>query len=107
MIFKIQPASHTPVSFSGVEYIRVGSLKKKLKEYPEKERTLWAGFAATPFEKGVALTTVSSDDVLNLIDYPVCFELLGHALPDNRQGILQRLKQEKVIRHRAEGQYEG
>ena len=106
VIFKIQPASHTPVSFSGVEYIRVGSLKKKLKEYPEKERTLWAGFAATPFEKGVALTTVSSDDVLNLIDYPVCFELLGHALPDNRQGILQRLKQEKVIRHRAEGQYD-
>ncbi|OED37900.1 transcriptional regulator [Chromatiales bacterium (ex Bugula neritina AB1)] len=106
VIFSIQPATHTPVSFSGTEYIRVGSLKKKLKEYPEKEGTLWGVFSATPFEKGVVLTSASSDDVLNLIDYPVCFELLGHSLPDNRQGILQRLQQEKVIKHRGDDRYD-
>ena len=44
VIFEIQPTQHTPVAFSGIEYIRVGSLKKKLKEYPEKERALWAIF---------------------------------------------------------------
>ena len=43
-----------PVSFSGQEYIRVGSYKKKLKDFPEKERGLWRIFDQTPFEEGVA-----------------------------------------------------
>ena len=30
--------------FFGQEYIRVGSNKKKLKDFPEKERTLWRIF---------------------------------------------------------------
>ena len=106
VIFQIQPAHHTPVSFSGTEYIRVGSLKKKLKEYPEKERALWSLFAETPFEKGFALTAVSSDDVLSLIDYPACFDLLKHPLPDNREGILDRLRKEKVIQKRPDSRYD-
>ncbi|MEX1039057.1 MAG: ATP-binding protein [Pirellulaceae bacterium] len=97
VIFEIQPARHTPVAFSGIEHLRVGSLKKKLKEYPEKERALWAIFSETPFEKGVALKGASSEDVLRLIDYPTCFELLKQPLPDNRTGILDRLCREKVI----------
>lgn len=72
VIFEIQPAQNRPVAFSGTEYIRVGSLKKSLKEYPEKERALWAIFSETPFEKGIALKGVGSDDVLRLIDYPTC-----------------------------------
>ncbi len=40
VILEIQSASHTPVQFDGTEYIRVGSYKKKLREYPEKEREL-------------------------------------------------------------------
>ena len=41
VLFEIGPATHTPIRFYGTEYIRVGSLKKKLGEYPEKERELW------------------------------------------------------------------
>src|ERR1035437_5242505 len=33
VLLEIQPASHQPVSFTGIEYIRVGTYKKKLKEY--------------------------------------------------------------------------
>lgn len=97
VIFEIQPSHHTPVAFSGTEFIRVGSLKKKLKEYPEKERALWSFFSETPFEKGVARNSVSSEEVLRLIDYPACFDLLEQPLPDNRTGILERLHREKVI----------
>jgi predicted HTH transcriptional regulator len=106
VIFEIQPAQHTPVAFSGIEYIRVGSLKKKLKEYPEKERALWAIFSETPFEKGVALKGAGSEDVLRLIDYPTCFELLKQPLPDNRTGILERLCREKVIVDRGDGHFD-
>jgi predicted HTH transcriptional regulator len=97
VLIEIQPASHQPVAFNGVEYIRVGSYKKKLKDYPEKERALWTLFSEKPFESGIALASVSSDDVLTLIDYAGAFRLLGQPLPDNRRAILERLAAEKVI----------
>ncbi|MFH1418838.1 MAG: ATP-binding protein [Planctomycetota bacterium] len=97
VLFEIQPASHQPVSFSGTEYIRVGSYTKKLKDFPEKERALWAIFSETPFETGIAAPAVTSQEVLALIDYAGGLKLLGISLPDNRQAILERLSAEKVI----------
>lgn len=37
----VQAANSTPVAFSGREWIRVGSHKKPLRDYEEKERQLW------------------------------------------------------------------
>lgn len=97
VLLEVQPATHQPVGFSGTEFIRVGSYKKKLKDFPEKERSLWALFAETPFEASIAASGVTSDDVLSLIDYTAAFRLLGTPLPDNREAILSRLVGEKVI----------
>jgi ATP-dependent DNA helicase RecG len=41
VIFRIEPAHNTPVRFKGIEYIRVGSYKKKLGDHPEKARKIW------------------------------------------------------------------
>jgi len=41
VIFVIDPAIERPVAFRGIEFIRVGSNKHKLKEFPEKERKIW------------------------------------------------------------------
>lgn len=41
VLFAVQAANHAPVAFSGQEWIRVGSHKKPLKDYLEKERKLW------------------------------------------------------------------
>jgi len=97
VIFEVPPANYTPVRFKEIEYIRVGSYKKKLKEFSEKERELWALFSQTTFEKGIAEKSVSSDVVLSQLDYPAYFEVIGQRLPDNRAGILARLIQEKFI----------
>ena len=40
VILEISRATNNPVQFQGHEYIRVGSYKKSLKDFPEKERTL-------------------------------------------------------------------
>jgi len=96
VLFEIQAASNLPVSFSGIEYLRVGGYKKKLKDYPEKERALWMLFSERPFERCTAASCVSSDDLLSLVDYTACFRLLGIPLPDNRQAVLDRLVGEKV-----------
>ncbi len=41
VLFAIQAANSAPVRFADEEFIRVGSYKKKLKDFPEKERQLW------------------------------------------------------------------
>jgi ATP-dependent DNA helicase RecG len=48
VLFVIQAANWTPVRFGGEAYIRVGSYKKKLKDFPEKERRLWQTLSVLP-----------------------------------------------------------
>ncbi len=103
VIFRVGAAQERPVKFSGVAYIRIGSHKHKLSDYPEKERKLWSIIEATPFENGIALGRQTSDDVLTKIDYPKFFELMKIPLPDNRAGILSRLEEEKIIQKAKDG----
>jgi predicted HTH transcriptional regulator len=97
VLFEIPCASVAPVRFGSEEYIRVGSLTKKLKEYDAKEAELWATFAKNPFEKGIAKSDLSSDDVLGLIDFAGCFDLLSITLPTDQQGILNKLADEELV----------
>lgn len=98
VLFEIPSANHTPVRFKDTEWVRIGSYKKKLRDFPEKERVLWASFAEkVPFEKGVALGLVPGTDVLSLVDYPAYFDLTGQPLPEDRKGILSRLATEGFL----------
>lgn len=97
VLLEVPAASYQPIRFSGEEYIRIGSSKRKLRDYPEKERQLWTILRHQSFEEDIAIAEVSSDDVLDLIDYPNTFKLLDQRLPDNRVGILDRLMREQII----------
>jgi len=44
VVLEIPAAAHMPTRFKGEEYIRVGSSKRPLRDYPEKERKLWHRF---------------------------------------------------------------
>lgn len=97
VLFEIFPCWHTPVRFGDHEFIRVGSTKRRLKDYPEKERELWERFRRTPFERAVCIENASGSRVLELLDYPALFELLALPLPEGRAGILEKLLQERFI----------
>jgi len=99
VLLEIGSAFRHPVRFKHQEFIRVGSNKKKLKEYPEKERTLWRVFDRIPFEKGIAAEHVTSEDVLRMLDYPAYFDLLELPLPDGRTAILDALTADELIQH--------
>lgn len=43
VMFEIDAAKDIPIKFKGVAYIRIGSIKKKLADFPEKERKIWTG----------------------------------------------------------------
>ncbi len=68
VVMEIPAAVSKPTSFHGVEYIRVGSYKKKLKDFPEKERKLWLSFETKPFELRIAKENVSIPEVTELLD---------------------------------------
>ncbi|MEM9859045.1 MAG: RNA-binding domain-containing protein, partial [Bacteroidota bacterium] len=97
VIFKIKATSNTPVSFHGTAFIRVGSYKKKLSNYPEKERLIWTKEPPTQFESEIAKHNLDIDEVLKLLDYPSYFNLMDLPLPSNKDGIVEKLKQEKLI----------
>jgi ATP-dependent DNA helicase RecG len=97
VLMEISAAFRHPVQFKGTEFIRVGTYKKKLKDFPEKERELWRAFDKTPFEKGVAAENVAAEEVLRLIDYPAYFNLLELPLSENRDNILSALADDGMI----------
>lgn len=97
VLLEIERAFRHPVRFQGNEYIRIGSYKKKLKDFPDRERTLWRFFERMPFEKGLAAEEIQQEDVLRLLDYPAYFDLTGGALPESRQGIINALERDELI----------
>ena len=97
VLLEIAPAYRHPVTFSGTEYIRLGSHKKKLKELAEKERELWRIFDKVPFEKQIAVDNIDASVVLGYLEYTKYFELLNIPLPENRNAILEALIADNMV----------
>ncbi len=97
VLLEIGQAFRHPVAFQSAEWVRVGSYKKRLKEFPEKEKILWRIFDHTPFERLIAAEGLAADDALKLLEYPAYFDLLGLPLPDAKEGILRALVDDGMI----------
>ena len=97
VLLEIGAAFRHPVKFKNQEFIRVGSYKKKLKDFPEKERSLWRRLDQTPFESGIAAEHLESEEVFRLLDAPSYFDLLELPLPDGRAAILDALRKDNLI----------
>ena len=115
--FEIVVDAHNVVllEIGGLSYIRcnsrirslfeLGLTRKKLKDFSEKERELWRIFDQTPFEDLIAAEEVGSQHVLMLLDYPTYFSLLKLPLPETRDGILQALSADDLIRRTESGRW--
>jgi len=98
VLLEIGRAFRHPVRFQSKAFIRVGPVKKPLKDAPDRERDLWRILDRTPFEDLLAVEHVTTDEVLRLLDYPAYFDLLEQSLPANRDGILEALSNDHLIR---------
>jgi ATP-dependent DNA helicase RecG len=96
-VLEIPRASNRPVQFQGIEFIRVGSYRQKLKDHPQIEKELWRVFDTTPFEELFAVERVDTEALLALFDYPSYFDLLEQPLPSDRDKILARLQDDRMI----------
>lgn len=105
VLLEVGAAFRHAVQFKGAEYIRVGSYKKRLKDFPEKERELWRMFDHVPFEREIAAENVATEEVLRLLDYPAYFSLLSLPLPEGRDGILATLAADGMIASGTSGKW--
>lgn len=105
VILEIAKASNEPTKFSGMEYIRVGSHKKPLKDYPEKERVLWRAFENISFEEEAAIANVEKSEILSLLDYTAYYELLGLRSPNNLELVIENFIDDHFIKRMDNGRY--
>lgn len=97
VVLEIHAAFRHPVRFNGQEFIRIGSYKKKLKDYPEKERELWRVFDNTPFEQLIAAENQTAPEVLQLLEISSYFELLGLPIPETTDKSLEQLNGDGIV----------
>lgn len=97
-VFQIQAAHSQPTCFSQHDYVRVGSITRSLKNFPEKEKKIWNKGPKQNFEKGIALQVESGADVVALLDSQCYFDLLKTPYPSNRNAVIERFVSEKFIK---------
>ncbi len=106
VLLEIPAASVQPVSFINIKYIRIGSYKKKLQDFPEKEREIWHSLDKISFELLPAKERITKDEVFTLLDYSAYFNLLQTPIPDGHQAILNKLTEDELIKKNDAGSYD-
>jgi len=106
VVLEVGRAFRQPVRFRGEAFIRVGQVKKPLRDAGDRERELWRILDQMPFENLIAAEHVTSDDVLGLLDYPAYFDLLQQPLPQSHDGILATLTGDNLTRRCEAGEWD-
>lgn len=102
-ILQIQAAHGQPTCFAHADYVRVGSITRHLKDFPEKEKKIWLKSPKQSFEKSIALNVSSAADVVQLLDTQCYFDLLQIAYPSTREAVVEKFISEKFVKATASG----
>jgi len=101
----INSAVYKTVRFKNIDYIRVGSYKKKLKDYAAMEVQLWQKISGAVFTELYAKHELQFTEALNLLDYTQYFDLTGTAAPGSMEQILHYLLEDRIIVKQDNGLY--
>lgn len=93
------------VTFKNQEFIRVGSAKKKLKDYPAIESKLWSKINGAKYEEMLARIDLTEAEVLSLIDCAAYFDMSGTRMPTTASEIMHYLMEERLILKQSNGLY--
>ncbi len=95
-LYMIPCARNRPVSFLHHNYIRIGSITRKLSEFPEKEAKIWRKDKAM-FEKDIALRGLSKSDIVSLLSTETYFDLIKLPYPSNQDGVIDKFIEEGLV----------
>ncbi|UWR33719.1 putative DNA binding domain-containing protein [Sulfitobacter sp. W027] len=97
VLLEIPAPTMAPVSFEGVQYIRVGSATPRLSEDPERYTALIEKMRPYTWESGVALNFVLPEDIMKLLDANSYFTLTKQQMPDSPTQILEKMEADRLI----------
>lgn len=96
-LYIIPATKERPVHFTHQAYIRVGSITRKLEDFPDKEAKIWRKRKIS-FEKDIAKDNLSNADVVNLLSTETYFDLMKIPFPKDQNGIINRFLEEKLVK---------
>lgn len=105
-IICVEPSYISPVSFKGVQYIRIGEHLKNLKDLPEHARKLWLATSKRRFEHAIAKAGVPTEEIFNLLDVATYYELSGIQQPTDNSEMLRAFQKLGFIQSDMQGQYD-
>lgn len=104
VLLEIPRAKSRTVRFGGIDYIRIGSYTKKLRDAPaDVESKLWSLLSEISFENDIVMKGIADEEVLKVLDYSAYFDFLDQSLPENRNGILSVLESDELIHRNIAG----
>lgn len=98
LLFIIPAAVNGPVFFHGKSYIRIGSNKRPLRDYRDKEAIIWA--KQKDFSSDIAIRDLTPSEVLESLDYEAYFKLAELVIPREEGDIIEKLQEKKFIEKR-------
>ncbi len=103
VVLKISPATHSPVRYQSIAYIRSGSSTQKLEQGSQREADLWRKTEHSVFESQIALDGLELENALQTLNYDAYFKMLGQITPSNSEAIAHVLEVDKIIERHADG----
>lgn len=95
-LYVIPAAKNQPVEFLHQSYIRIGSITKKLNEYPEKQAKIWKR-DIVPFEKEIAMDNLSAADITKYLSTETYFDLMKIPYPSTQQGVIDKFVEDGLV----------
>ncbi len=105
-IIEIHANLNRPVAFSGTEYIRINSVVKNLRDFPEHERKIWKAAEQAVFEQAIAKFHITLDEVKSRLDLKTYFELLNIPGPSSDTELERHLLANNIIKENLEGRFD-
>lgn len=95
-IFVIPAAKSQPIEFLHQSYIRVGSITRKLNEFPDKQAKIWKKESIS-FEKEIARDDLSASDITRYLSTETYFDLMKMPYPSTQQGVIDKFIDEGLV----------
>ncbi len=95
-VFIIPATKNRPVEFIHQAYIRIGSITRKLNDFPEKQVKIWKK-DTLPFEKEIAKDNLVASDITKYLSTETYFDLMKLPFPSTQQGVINKLLEEGLV----------
>lgn len=95
-LFVVPAAKNQPVEFFHQAYIRVGSITRKLNDFPEKQAKIWKK-DTIPFEKEIAKDSLNAADIIKYLSTESYFDLMKLPYPSSQQGVIDKFMDEGLV----------